>query len=198
MAKTPPPIHCKYDRLEDPRAVQLHPDNDNVHPGSQIKALAEIIQRTGWRHPAILSSLSGKCVAGEGRILAARRLKCQVPVVVQPFDTPSEELAFLLSDNKLAELSQRDEIKTGHILAQIDSHHRHLTGYLDKEIEKLLTQIESEIPALAPISPPISSPSSVPNQYGIIIICADEAEQEKIFQTATATFPDLQIKVVCA
>ncbi len=64
--------------------------------------------------------------------------------------------------------------------------------------EKLLTQIESEIPALAPISPPISSPSSVPNQYGIIIICADEAQQEKIFQTATATFPDLQIKVVCA
>lgn len=103
-----PVILCKYDELVNPKTLRPHPKNPNVHPEDQLEALTQYIQFTGWRHAVIVSRLSGLVVAGHGRIEAARRLECSVPVVYQSFDDEAEELAFVLADNQLAELSHLD------------------------------------------------------------------------------------------
>jgi ParB-like chromosome segregation protein Spo0J len=103
------PIYCKYDILLDAEALHPHPKNPNLHPERQMDALVAYISRAGWRHPVIVSRLSGCVVAGHARRTAAIRLGCKVPVVEQDFETDADELAFVLADNRLAELAEIDE-----------------------------------------------------------------------------------------
>ena len=90
-------------------AIAPNPRNPNTHPQNQIKLLAQNIRYHGWRHPITVSKLSGLVVAGHGRLEAAKELGVSiVPVEYQDFDTEDNELAVLVSDNRLAELSSLD------------------------------------------------------------------------------------------
>lgn len=101
-------INCKYDDLVNPSNIKDHPYNPNQHPIEQIDKLVKYISETGWRLPVIVSNLSGYIVAGHGRKMAAEKLNCKMPVVYQDFASETEERAFLLADNRLAELSEMD------------------------------------------------------------------------------------------
>lgn len=91
-------------------AVINHEMNANKHPDKQIKLLAKLLKYQGWRHPIVISKLSGKCVAGHGRKEAAiLNGWSEVPVDMQDFDDKAQELAFLASDNKIQELAETDE-----------------------------------------------------------------------------------------
>jgi ParB-like chromosome segregation protein Spo0J len=48
-------------------------------------------------------------VAGHARLAAAIAIGCQAPVVTQDFDSETDEIAFLLADNRLAELAITDD-----------------------------------------------------------------------------------------
>lgn len=74
-----------------------------------MRALIAYIRESGWRHPIVVSKLSGYIVAGHARRLAALAIQCDAPVVYQDFDTEADELAFLLADNRLAELAIVDQ-----------------------------------------------------------------------------------------
>jgi hypothetical protein len=86
-----------------------HPKNPNTHSEEQIERLAEIIKYQNWRHPILVSTLSGHIVAGHGRLLAAKKLGLQtVPVQYQSFLDETQEYAFLVSDNAIASWSELD------------------------------------------------------------------------------------------
>jgi DNA modification methylase len=90
-------------------SLSPHPKNPNKHDAEQVKRLAEIIQYQGWRHPIIVSELSGHIVAGHGRLLAAKDLKLKtVPVHYQSFENEEQEYAFLVSDNAIASWAELD------------------------------------------------------------------------------------------
>ena len=74
-----------------------------------MDALILFIRRSGWRQPIVVSALSGLIVAGHARRIAAIELGCDCPVVHQEFETQTDELAFLLADNRLAELAVIDD-----------------------------------------------------------------------------------------
>ena len=102
--------HCDYSELVALPTLTPHPRNPNKHPDEQVAMLAKSIRRLGWRNPIIVSSRSNFIVAGEGRFQAAQLLDlADVPVDFQPFETEEEEIAFLVADNKLAELSVIEE-----------------------------------------------------------------------------------------
>lgn len=89
--------------------LKPHPKNRNTHPPDQIKRLAEIIRYQGFRHPIIVSTLSGFIVAGHGRLEAAKELGLQrVPVHFQSFEDEDQEYAFLVSDNAIALWAELD------------------------------------------------------------------------------------------
>ncbi len=86
-----------------------HPRNPNQHDEAQIKRLAEIIDYQGWRHPIVVSKLSGHIVAGHGRLMAARALGLKlVPVHLQEFENADQEMAFLIGDNAIASWAELD------------------------------------------------------------------------------------------
>ncbi len=102
-------VWCSYDKLVKIGELISHPKNPNTHPETQIKILAQNIRYHGWRHPIVVSKLSGYIVAGHGRLEAARELGVSiVPVEYQDFSSEDNELAVLVGDNRLAELSSLD------------------------------------------------------------------------------------------
>lgn len=102
-------VWCAYDKLVKIEELIPHPKNPNTHPQSQIKILEQNIRYHGWRHPIVVSKLSGYIVAGHGRLEAAKELGVSIiPVEYQNFASEDNELAVLVGDNRLAELSSLD------------------------------------------------------------------------------------------
>jgi ParB-like chromosome segregation protein Spo0J len=96
----------------------------------------------------IVSTFSGRVVAGHGRIEAARLLGvATVPIERQAFAGEVEEREFLLADNRLAELSERDNAALKDLLEQLDTGETDmdLTGYSEEDRERLATQFHREL-----------------------------------------------------
>lgn len=140
------PIHCAYDDVVDTVDLKPNPRNPNTHPDNQIKLLAEVIKKTGWRAPITVSKLSGLIVKGHCRLLAAQYAgfkKC--PVEYQEFKSEDEELSALLGDNKIAEFALIDSDKLAQLFKEFDFEDLTLTGYSQDEYESLLNEIEETV-----------------------------------------------------
>jgi hypothetical protein len=142
-----PPVHCSHAGLVDLADLRPHPRNPNRHNDQQIALLAKNIRALGWRHPVLVSKLSGFVVAGHARIEAARLLNlAAVPVDFQPFDCEADELAYLVADNRIAELAERDNATIKDLLEALDDGQfdTDLTGYCQSAIEELVNQVHQE------------------------------------------------------
>jgi len=101
-------IECEHSDVADPNKLKPHPGNPNKHPKNQIRMLAKSIESYGWRHPIVISKRSGNIIAGHARREAAIQLGCPAPVDYQDFESDEHEIAVLLADNVLPELSFLD------------------------------------------------------------------------------------------
>lgn len=132
------PVYCAFDKIEKIENVRPNPKNPNQHPEDQIELLSKIILAQGWRAPVTVSALSGLVVRGHGRLMAA---KCaglsEVPVDYQHYKSQEEELADLLADNKIAELSEINTKMLADIFADIGTDSIDLTGYSQKEVQEI-------------------------------------------------------------
>ena len=141
------PVHCAHAAIVDWSTLKPHPRNPNRHPTEQIALLAKNIRALGWRHPVIVSKLSGYVVAGHARIEAAKLLNINaVPVDFQPFASTEEETAYLIADNRIAELAERDNAVLKDLLQELDSgaNDMDLTGYTEQALEELMTQTHQD------------------------------------------------------
>ena len=88
-------VWCSFDKLVPVGELKPNPRNPNTHP---------------QRQNICVSRLTGLVVAGHGRLLmAAKHLSVEVvPVDYQDFASENDELAVLVADNRLAELSTVD------------------------------------------------------------------------------------------
>ena len=117
-----PKINCSHNEMRAVVNLTAHPRNPNTHSDEQIKLLSKIIQHQGWRNPIVVSKLSGYMVAGHGRLLAAELLGLeQVPIDLQDFETEADELAHLVADNRIAELSEIDRSSLADIISDLDT-----------------------------------------------------------------------------
>jgi len=102
-------VWCSFDKLVPVGDLKPNPRNPNTHPQRQIELLAKNIRYFGWRQTITVSKLSGHIVSGHGRLMAAKQLGVEVvPVDYHDFADENDELAVLVADNRLAELSSVD------------------------------------------------------------------------------------------
>lgn len=167
-------IKCAYQVLADPITLVPNPRNPNKHDDRQIEILSRIIAATGFRQAIVISEESGFIVKGHGRLLAALKLQLEVvPVDVQSYATPAEEMADMIADNRIAELAEIDDNTLAELVRELnetDDFDVTLTGFDETEIDKLLAEVE-ELGDDAPID----------ETYEVIVECADEAEQQKAY-----------------
>lgn len=82
--------------------------NPKKHSAENISQIAGSIKSFGFNAPVLIDSANG-IIAGHGRVLAAKKLGIkQVPCVELDGMTEPEKRAYILADNKLAELSGWD------------------------------------------------------------------------------------------
>lgn len=135
-------VHCSFNRMIKVEDLKPNPKNPNTHPEAQLQLLEKVIV-TGWRHPIVVSNLSGMIVAGHGRLEAAKRCGLtEVPVDFQDFENPEAEQAHLLADNRLPELASMDKGLLKDLLQEIDTGaltDMEVTGYSMTDLERMMT-----------------------------------------------------------
>jgi len=142
------PVYCSHDKIVPVGEIKPNPKNPNQHPEEQIKLLAKIITTQGWRAPVTVSTLSGLVVRGHGRLMAAKYAGLEfVPVDLQHYDSMDAELADLLADNKIAELSDIDSKMLAEVFADIDTEvlDVDITGYTEDEYEDIMAALNEGI-----------------------------------------------------
>lgn len=168
-------IDCQYHKLMHVDDLMPHPDNENDHPEKQIIALGDIIEKDDWRHPIVVSKLSGYMAAGHGRLLSAKAKNWEyVPVQFQNFRDSVHELRVRNSDNNIAQYAEFNKQKLEENIIKLDLDPLELDmadfGMLDLEL-------------LDPLELKDSETNSVEDkdQFLIVVDCKDELEQNDLF-----------------
>lgn len=142
-----PAILCAHTKLVPIESLKRHPRNPNTHPDSQIKLLANIIAKSGFRSPIVVSNRSGFITKGHGRLDAALLLGMKfVPIDFQDYESDEAEMADMVADNQIASLAEMDRAVLKDILQELDTgaFDMLLTGFDLPAIESLMTAIHPD------------------------------------------------------
>ena len=125
-------------RMEIRKISELIPyeRNARTHPAEQIEKLRRSLQEFGFVSP-ILIDAAGNVIAGHGRLEAAKLEGItEAPCVLVEHLSDAQQRAYILADNRLAELSGWDEeLRSAELLAiQDEGVDLTLTGFETPEI----------------------------------------------------------------
>lgn len=144
------PVYCAHDAIVPIGDLKPNPKNPNRHPYEQIARLGAVIRGNGWRNPITVSNRSGFIVKGHGRLLAALHEDlAEVPVDFQNYDSEAAEIADLMADNKIAELSEADEKQLAALFEEIGAEDLPIerTGYSVEEYTDIAAALSAAMNA---------------------------------------------------
>jgi len=133
-----------------PKKLELWPieklrpyeSNSRTHSSTQIdKVMASMIEY-GFTNPILVDSKAG-IIAGHGRLEAAKKLRLtEVPVVVLDHLSDEQKRAYVIADNKLAELAGWDNAILSSELKDLKDldYNLDLLGFSDEELKDLLPE----------------------------------------------------------
>jgi DNA modification methylase len=159
-------LEVTYRPLE---ALKPNPNNARTHSKRQVKKIAESINTFGFTNP-VLVDRDTNIVAGHGRVEAAKSLKMkEVPTICLENLAPEQLRAYVIADNRLAELAGWDNsilaIEFQNLMALDLDFDVTITGFEIAEIDLILQQAEVKPDAddtfEEPSGPAITCPGDV-------------------------------------
>ena len=191
-SKSPPKkASWPADKVERRKVEDLVPyaKNARTHSEEQIDQIARAIEQWGWTVPCLVDEKGG-LIAGHGRVLAAKQLGLdEVPVVVARGWSKAQKRAYVLADNKLTENGGWDDdllkVEIGEL--QGEGFDLTLTGFSMDEIGELLDETDDGIEA--------APDSKYKEQFGVIVICKDEAHQQEVFESLAGSGYEVRVVV---
>ncbi|WP_445778983.1 ParB/Srx family N-terminal domain-containing protein [Shewanella sp.] len=148
--------------------------NSRTHSDAQVAQIAASIKEFGFTNPVLIDE-DGGIIAGHGRTLAARKLGLdKVPCLRLAYLSEAQKKAYIIADNRLAlNAGWDDEMLKVEINELSDlNFDLSLLGFDDVELAKLFDEDEEEKDL---------KEESYSEVFNIIVECANESEQEKIF-----------------
>lgn len=167
-------------QLIDLKDLIPYANNPRNNDGEAVDKVAASIQEYGFNVPIVIDK-GNVIIAGHTRYKAAQKLKHkQVPCIRAEHLSPAQVKAYRIADNKVAEYSSWDDDMLALELEQLQEldFELDLTGFEDDEISKLL-DLEEEEPEIKETS------FTYQEQYGVIVMCENEEEQERIYNELT-------------
>lgn len=151
-------------------------ENNPRNNDDAVQYVANSIQEFGFKVPLVIDK-DNVIVAGHTRLKAAKMLGLdKVPVIIADDLTDEQVKAFRLADNKVGELADWDFSKLDEELAELELMDMSDFGFDDDEAESTEENDETNSDM---------SHFNYKEQYGVIVMCKDESEQEKIYNHLT-------------
>ena len=113
--------------------------NSRTHSDAQVAQIAASVREFGWTNPVLVDGENG-IIAGHGRVLAARKLGMEeVPCIELAGLTDTQRRAYIIADNKTAELAGWDNELLAIEFAELADagFDNLLTGFTQDEIDAL-------------------------------------------------------------
>ena len=172
-----------YDRVERVSRDELIPysNNPKEHPEEQVNKIASSIKNYGWDQPIVVDG-DGEIIKGHGRLQAAEKLGLdEVPVIWREDLSDAEAKAARIADNKTAESPWSDDL-LGAELEFLESSPIDIDtlGFDDDELDDLLGEMDDGLP-----EPADETALGLDGEHEVIVDCADEQEQERVFNELT-------------
>lgn len=129
-------------------ALVPHPNNPRTHSPKQLKQIEASIRRFGFLNPVLVDGES-RIIAGHGRVAAAKVIGMErVPVISIEGMSEADRRAYVIADNRLAELAGWDNellrLELGGILELEPDFDLDLTGFIGGELEALLAAADQD------------------------------------------------------
>jgi len=134
-----PPADRRIERIPVGE-LKPYPNNARTHSRKQIKQIAASISRFGFVNPVLIDD-DGQIIAGHGRVAAAKQLGlAAVPAIRVSHLSGAEKRAYIVADNRLAELAGWDrELLTIELQSLLDvDFDVELTGFSTADIDLAL------------------------------------------------------------
>jgi len=170
------------------RELNPYSRNARTHSDKQIHQIARSIETFGFVNPILIDGESG-IIAGHGRLEAAKLLEMkEVPTILINHLTDKEKRAYILADNRLAELAGWDEeilaIEFKDLLSIETDFDITITGFEMAEIDLTMLGTDpepdpaDEIPDHVPEGPAISRPHDLWLLGNHVIFCGNALQTE--------------------
>jgi DNA modification methylase len=163
-----PTLKIEY---QDPERLHPRSRNPRTHSSKQIGRIAESLKEFGFVNPVLIDR-SNSIIAGHGRVAAAKFLGMRdVPTVCVDHLTPAQLRAYVIADNRLAELAGWDRkllaLEFRELSVEFDFDVS-VTGFDIAEVDVLINEVNEEAlndwdktPRINKKKPPISIPGDL-------------------------------------
>ena len=154
--------------------------NSRTHSDAQAAQIAASIKEFGFTNPVLIDA-DGGIIAGHGRVLAARVLKLDsVPCIRLSHLTETQKRAYIIADNKLALNGGWDDELLALELGELNAadFDMALVGFDAGELSAAMG-LDEELDGEAP---KIDEGIDYKEKFAVIVDCADEADQQAIFE----------------
>jgi len=162
--------------------LKPHRTNARTHSPAQIKQIADSIAKFGFLNPVLIDT-DGRVIAGHGRVAAAKRLSYQtVPTISVDAMSEADRRAYIIADNRLAELAGWDDdllkLEFEGILELDEMFDLEITGFAEGEILNLVGdddagEVDQNIPEIDDTRPPVTKPGDIWQLGDHRLICGD-------------------------
>ena len=164
-------MKIEYKKIEDVIPYENNPrKNDNA-----VDYVANSIKEFGFKVPIIIDK-ENVIVTGHTRLKAAEKLGLEKVPCIYADDLTEEQIkAFRIADNKVSEFSTWDLDKLNLELEDLNIDMSDF-GFEDINIESDDDEFIGE---------PTETNFNYKEQYGVIVLCSNEEEQEKVYNRLT-------------
>ena len=173
---------------KDPNQLKSRGPQARTHGRRQIKQIAASIKEFGFVNPALIDR-DNRIIVGHGRVEGAKLLGMrEIPTVCVDHLTPEQVRAYVIADNRLAELAGWDrnllalELKELAIQSDFDVN---VTGFETAEIDILINELNEaslddadDPPEIDQTAQPISLLGDIWKVGGHYLLCGSALEPE--------------------
>src|SRR5438874_3130937 len=170
-------------KYKDPSRLRPRVKNPRTHTAKQIKQIAASIKEFGFINP-ILTDRADGIIAGHARVEAAKLIgMSDVPAVRVDHLTPAQIRAFVIADNRLAEVAGWDQDLLALELQELSIELNFdvtVTGFETAEVDLLISELNEgtpdeadEIPEIDRSVPAVSRPGDRWRIGDHFLLCGD-------------------------
>lgn len=189
MPKREPPPPSWRNRIvgsgeADPKTLLPNEKNWRGHPKAQAAALDAALDEVGWVQQVIVNRTTGKLVDGHLRVeRAIARGERSVPFLEIEL-TPEEELLILATLDPIGAMATANKEVLAGLISEVATGQAALQQLIADVAEKAGAILDSHpAPGDDPAPDP---PGSYESQYGVIVLCEDDGEQERVYDELMA------------